>query len=146
MDYPHELMFPSGRVAPGMIRLKVAAVVACIDTGSIEGTEIEESDLQAFLGPRQAWHEAHAFVNIEPTGNLGRLTAQTIDALCASIRAGEIKPLRLRMKLNGEIDTRETWLLVDDFDLHCPGARRTPENDRVVLARVKLYRLIGKFG
>lgn len=127
MNYPHEIMFPD-RDVPGAIRLKVAALCICFDHGSINGTPIPESETDAFCKKDSlvsngetwdVWHRSHAFVNIEPTGNLGRQTGLVIAALIDSVKSGELKPLRLRVSLSGDIDPRETWLRFEDFSDWC---------------------------
>ncbi len=136
MNYPYEIMFPD-KDMPGAIRLKVAALCICLDHGSIDGTPIPEPETDAFcqkgklVSNRETWdgwHRAHAFVNIEPTGNLGRQTGRVITALTDSIKSGELKPLRLRVSLSGDIDPRETWLHFEDFSDWCER-RELESND-----------------
>lgn len=136
MSYPFEIMFPD-KDAPCAIRLKVAALCICLDHGSIDETPIPESETNPYFNPEdtvlngeswKVWVRSHAFVNIEPTGNLARQTNILTAALADSIVRGQLKPLRLRVNISGEIDPCSTWLRGEDLADWCE-CRQLNEGD-----------------
>jgi hypothetical protein len=128
MDYPSEATFEHG-YGRGVIRLKVAAICACIDTAqSGEGPGLEE-EIEPFIrtvevtlpdgGKYSTKIDPHAFLYIEPAGNLRMDVEDVLAALCASIDKGQLPTVFLKISLAGEIDINETWISTKDFMKWC---------------------------
>lgn len=128
MDYPNETMFQSG-YGRGVIRLKVAAICACIDTArSGDGSGLDE-EIEPFIrnvevtlpnGEKYSTTiDPHSFLYIEPAGNLKGDVEDVLDALCVSIDKGQLQTVFLKISLTGEIDINETWITTKDFKKWC---------------------------
>lgn len=126
MNYPYEYLFTED-LEIGIIRVKVAAIVICLDHGSIDGVKVPDSETDPYFQPGQSikdfatneeygvWHRAHSFLNIEPKGVLAAQVKKVEAALLSSIANGELTPIQIRADLEGVIDPRETWLNTQDF-------------------------------
>jgi hypothetical protein len=128
MDYPSEATFEHG-YGRGVIRLKVAAICACIDTAqSGEGSGLEE-EIEPFIrtvditlpngGKDLRKIDPHAFLYIAPAGNLQMDVEEVLAALCASIDKGQLPTVFLKISLAGEIELNETWISTKDFMKWC---------------------------
>lgn len=127
MTFPPEIIFPSRNV-PGVMRVKVAALCACLDHGSFDGVALTESETAPFFQEAKSelnrqmysvWVRTHAFINIEPAGTLARFMNKVLTAASDSISRGQLRPVSCRVSLDGQIDPRETWILMDDFQDWC---------------------------
>lgn len=126
MTYPYEHLFTE-KLEIGIIRVKVAAIVICLDHGITDGAKVPDSETDPYFQPGRSikdfatgedygiWHRAHSFLNIEPKGVLAGQVKRVEAALLSSIRSGELTPIQIRADLEGTIDPRETWLNTQDF-------------------------------
>ncbi|WP_292934528.1 hypothetical protein [Noviherbaspirillum sp.] len=122
MDYPFDTVF-RGEVS-GVIRLKVAAICAWLDYEA-DGGHYDEEEIAPFFqtiektSPSGHKYEdqidPHAFVFLEPTGNLAADVEEMVNALVVSIDKGQLKPVSLKVGLDGVIDPVDTWILTSDF-------------------------------
>jgi hypothetical protein len=127
MSFPGEILFPGDDVN-GAIRLKVAAICACIDNAQFDGAALEE-EIEPFTRSVEVTSpngkkysspiDPHAFLYIQPTGNLEIEVNEVLDALKISIDKGQLKTVFLRVGLDGIIDVDETWVLTKDFAKWC---------------------------
>lgn len=123
MDYPFQTLF-GGHEAGGVIRLKVAAICAWLDYEE-GGGHFDEEEIAPFFqtiektSPNGHKYEdqidPHAFVFLEPTGNLAADVEEMVNALMVSIDKGQLKPVSLKVGLDGVIDPLETWIRTSDF-------------------------------
>lgn len=118
MTYPYDYLFTE-KHETGIIRVKVAALIICLDQVSIDGTKIPDSEIDPFIAKSdkdgEVWHHSHSFVNIEPKGVLAGQVKKVEAALVSSIANGELTPVQTRADLAGTIDPRETWLSTQEF-------------------------------
>lgn len=123
MDYPFQTVF-NGDAGGGVIRLKVAAICAWLDYEA-DGGHFHEDEIAPFFqtiektSPSGHKYEdqidPHAFVFLEPTGNLAADVEDMLNALAVSIDKGQLKPEFLKVGLDGVIDPIETWIRTSDF-------------------------------
>ncbi|RJG01273.1 hypothetical protein [Noviherbaspirillum sedimenti] len=123
MDYPFQTIFSSNE-GGGVIRLKVAAICAWLDYED-GGGHFNEEEIAPFFqtiektSPNGNKYEdqidPHAFVFLEPTENLAASVEEMVNALIVSIDKGQLKPVFLKVGLDGVIDPVETWILTSDF-------------------------------
>ena len=135
MDYPPAILFPDWDMR-GSIRLQVGALCTCLDGGSYEGKDFVTSETAPFTQEHKydgksfdVWARAHAFWNIKPTGNLDRAVKKVLSAVFDSISRGQLKPVQLRMNLDGQIDSTDTWVLMNDFEDWCDSRNLTLEEN-----------------
>ena len=125
MDYPYAVLESKNPV----IRLRVAALCACIGHGYFNGKEFSEDELAPFINEKpidvggtnyNAWLRPHAFAYIPATGKLEMAEEQILKALIISIKNKEIIPVQLKMRsIEGDIDVYETWINAHDMDNWC---------------------------
>lgn len=113
MEYPIENLF-NNNIQVGIIRLKVAALIICVDHKRIDGVEVPESETDPFYQQRP-----HSYLNIEPSGVLAGQVKKVEAALIASIVSRELTPIQVRADLNGAINSLETWLDTTDVQNWC---------------------------
>jgi hypothetical protein len=123
MDYPFQTIFRDDE-GGGVIRLKVAAICAWLDYEE-GGGYFNEEEIAPFFqtlektSPSGHKYEdqidPHAFVFLEPTGNLATDVEEMLHALAVSIDKGQLKPVFMKIGLDGVIDPIETWILTSDF-------------------------------
>jgi hypothetical protein len=123
MDYPFQTIF-RGNEGGGVIRLKVAAICAWLDYES-DGSRFDEDEIAPFFQLIEktslSGHkyedqiDPHSFVFLEPTENLAIDVEAMVNALIISIDKGEIKPVFLRVGLDGTVDPVKTWIRTSDF-------------------------------
>jgi hypothetical protein len=117
-----------------VIRLKVAALCASLDTMYCNGDDVEE-DTAPFhaIVEKKYWGghgveevvthtpiAPHAFLYLHPTGTLAEFYEMVIAALCQSISSGELTPVELRVDIRtGLIDAENTWVQTGDFADWC---------------------------
>lgn len=129
MDYyPAELLLLSEGTLGG-IRLRVAALCVCIDHGYFGHIAFTEAEIAPFLEPTKhllkdgkeidVWINPHAFVLIQPTGNLERAITKVLNGLIESISTGELPTIQLRMSIDGEVDVLDTWIRTEDLYKWC---------------------------
>lgn len=123
MHYPRELTFQKD-YDEGVIRLQTAAICICLDQDSnldedvapffatVEGTAPKGHKRSGKIDP-------HAYLYIEPTGNLAFDVEDVLTALVNSIERGLLKPLVLRVDLRGTISLIDTWIETRDFYRWC---------------------------
>ena len=123
MDYPRELTFQKD-YDEGMIRLRTAAICICLDQDSnleedvapffatVEGTSPKGIKRSGKIDP-------HAYLYIEPTGNLAIDVEDVLDALVDSVERGVLKPTVLRVNLQGSINLVDTWIATREFYRWC---------------------------
>ena len=156
MTYPYEYLFTE-KLEIGIIRVKVAALIICLDHGSIDGTKIPDSEIDPYVQPDEyykaetrkeygVWHRSHSFVNIEPKGVLAGQVKKVEAALVSSIANGELTPVQTRADLDGTIDPRETWLSTQEFldwcDVHSLGFDASLE--QYISDEQKIYEVAGE--
>lgn len=127
MEYPIEATFRDDDGA-GVIRLKVAAICACLDSEP-DGTGYPDEEIEPFfqlvkkVGRSGTEYEGqidpHAFLYLQPAGNLAIDVDSVVDALRMSIDKGHLKPAFLKIDLDGVIDAVGTWILTTDFYKWC---------------------------
>lgn len=107
-----------------MIRLQTAAICICLDQDS--NLEDEVSPFFATVErtapngiKRSEKIDPHAYFYIEPTGNLASDVDDVLNALVDSIDRGLLKPVVLRVDLQGSINVVETWIATKDFYRWC---------------------------
>lgn len=114
----------------GIIRLKVAAICASLDTLILNGDEDEE-EVAPFLAKVEKRYfdrrmqkeyttsgtvEPHAFLYLSPTGSLEEHVSLVLSALTGSIANRELRPIQLRVDLQTDIiNAEETWITTKDF-------------------------------
>lgn len=123
MGYPRELTFPNDH-NEGVIRLRTAAICICLDQDS----NLEE-DVAPFFATvectspkgikRSGKIDPHAYLYIEPTGNLAVDVDDVLNALVDSIERGLLKPKVLRVDLRGAINLVDTWIATRDLYQWC---------------------------
>ena len=122
-DFPIETVFQN-RDCSSVIRMKVAAICACLDNQFDSGLEIDE-EVEPFLrsvemdmpnGSKHAHQiDPHAFLYLEPSGNLQLEVSRMLTALKISIDKGQLRTASLRVDMDGVISEIDTWLLTSDF-------------------------------
>ncbi len=107
-----------------MIRLRTAAICICLD---------QDSNLEEDIAPFFATVEGrspsgfkcsgkidpHAYLYIEPTGNLAIDVEDVLNALVDSIDRGLLQPTVRRVDLQGAINLVDTWISTRDFYQWC---------------------------
>ena len=145
MDFPSDIFLPDAEMK-GVIRLKVAAICACIDHGrNGDGSALKE-EIEPFLRSidkktgtidkitglertHNAIIDPHAFLYIEPTGNLKNDVDDVLDALIISIERNQLSTVFLKIGLDDTVDVDETWIFTRDFAKWC--ASRGIQQDEV---------------
>jgi hypothetical protein len=114
MDFPAEILFPS-RELPGAARLKVAVLVALLDHGMLDDVEFTDSEIAPFIDEAQdCYLSPHAFISVEPIGNLAIAAKKITQAMGDSIKINQLKTVATRFNFNGDIDPINTWLRLSD--------------------------------
>ena len=132
MDYPFEIYYPEDGTddAPGAIRLSVAALIACLDSGIVDGVTFTDRETAPYFestksiraanqfGPAtewDVWRSPHSFLHIKPQGALKSATEKITSAFAVSIRQGQLPTVVFRTDLKGSIDFDETWITTKVF-------------------------------
>lgn len=113
-DYPFFLPNQSAQQA---VRLRLAALVACLDGGAIYPPH-EVSPYQLEDDP-EGTRSVHAFVWTSPSGKLAEDVDEVTQSLFRSIVRKDIQPLLLVIELDDEIDPANTWISASDFQRWC---------------------------
>jgi hypothetical protein len=123
MDFPYEITFGDDG-AKGVMRLKVAAICACLDY-EMDGGHYSEEEVQPFFQTikktdingkeYESQIDPHAFLYIQPSGDLADDVDTIVNALCISIDKGQLTPAFLKIGLDGVIDPIGTWISTNDF-------------------------------
>jgi len=102
------------------ISLDGAAIVLALDHGRSEVTWFPEAELKPFKQTERfhdqqgreygVWKTTWEMAKTEPIGSVKRMRDRIRDALCSSIKAGELKCDRLRIDLDGVIDTAASMI------------------------------------
>jgi hypothetical protein len=135
MEYPFEIYWPEdgSEDAPGAIRLSVAALVACLDTGLIDGVQISDSETAPYFRSEKfartdplfgtqewdVWRVSHTFIHIKPQGALKIAAAKVTSALAESIRLGQLQTITLKTDVNGSVNFDDTWIRTKVFIKWC---------------------------
>jgi hypothetical protein len=132
MDYPFSIFFPEDGSddAPGAIRLTVAAIIACLGTGVVDGVQIAEADVAPYFQDKKikrastafneeaewdVWRRSHSYINIKPSGTLAVAVTKVIRALTTSILRNQLPTIDMKVNLDGSIDSDQTWIRMRDF-------------------------------
>jgi hypothetical protein len=132
MDYPFEIYFVDNGTdeAPGAIRLTVAAIIACLDAGVVDGVTFSEADIAPYIQTEKfkqeasayqdasewdVWRRSHTFFNIKPNGTIATAVGKVTKALTDSILRNQLPTIALKANLDGSIDCDETWIRTKPF-------------------------------
>lgn len=130
MDFPIETTFRDDDLT-GVIRLKVAAICACLDNdfAGRSGTRYEQEELEPFLQKVEMTSasgkktnkppDPHSFLYLQPTGNLKADVEDVLNALKTSIDKGQLNTVFLKIGLDGVIDAVNTWISTKEFYKWC---------------------------
>lgn len=112
-DYPFFLPNQSAQQA---VRLRLAALLACLDGGA-EYPPHEVLPYQLAEDPSET--RVHAFAWTSPSGKLSEHVTEVTQSLCRSIIRKDIQPLLLVIDIDDEIDPANTWISATDFQHWC---------------------------
>lgn len=112
-DYPFFLPNQSAQQA---VRLQLAALVACLDSGAQYPPD-EVLPYQLADDPSET--SVHAFAWTSPSGRLAEHVAEVMRSLCRSIVRKDIEPLLLVIGIDDEINPVNTWISATDFQRWC---------------------------
>ena len=112
-DYPFFLPNHSAQQA---IRLRLAALLACLD-GGVAYPPHEVLPYRLADDPNET--SVHAFAWTSPSGKLAEHIAEVMQSLCRSIVRKDLQPLLIVMDIDDEIDPANTWISATDFQHWC---------------------------